>query len=83
MQTLGKLIANAQGGTEITSPTIVLNGAVTINGPLSQGKGDAGGSATMLGPITVTNDVAAGGVSLKSHKHSGVQTGGGDTGGPV
>ncbi|CNK58232.1 Uncharacterised protein [Yersinia intermedia] len=50
---------------------------------ISQGKGDAGGSATMLGPITVTNDVAAGGVSLKSHKHSGVQTGGGDSGGPV
>ncbi|WP_404282627.1 hypothetical protein [Yersinia similis] len=83
MQTSGKLIANAQGGTEITSPTIVLNGAVTINGTLSQGMGESGGSANMLGPITVTNDVTAGGISVKSHKHSSVQTGGGDTGGPI
>lgn len=83
VQTSGKLIANAQGGTEITSPTIVLNGAVTINGSLSQGMGESGGDANMLGPITVTNDVTAGGVSLKSHKHGGVETGGGETGGPV
>ncbi len=83
VQTSGKLIANAQGGTEITSPTIVLNGAVTINGSLSQGMGESGGNANMLGPITVTNDVTAGGISVKSHKHGGVQTGGGDTGGPI
>ncbi|EOX9201030.1 Gp138 family membrane-puncturing spike protein [Yersinia enterocolitica] len=83
VQTSGRLIANAQGGTEITSPTIVLNGAVTINGSLTQGMGESGGNASMLGPITVTNDVTAGGVSLKSHKHGGVQTGGGEIGGPI
>lgn len=81
--TPGKLVANAQGGTEITSPTIVLNGAVTINGSLSQGMGPGGGNATMLGPITVTNDVTAGGKSLQNHVHSGVQTGSGQTGKPV
>ncbi|MGH1498233.1 Gp138 family membrane-puncturing spike protein [Yersinia proxima] len=83
VQTSGRLIADAQGGTEITSPTIVLNGAVTINGSLSQGMGESGGNANMLGPITVTNDVTVGGISVKSHKHGGVQTGGGETGGPV
>lgn len=83
VNTPGKLTASAQGGTEITSPTIVLNGAVTINGTLSQGMGESGGSATMLGPITVTNDVTAGGKSLQNHVHSGVQTGGGQTGKPV
>jgi len=83
VNTPGKLTASAQGGTEITSPTIVLNGAVTINGSLSQGMGPGGGNATMLGPITVTNDVTAGGKSLQNHVHSGVQTGGGQTGKPV
>lgn len=82
VQTPGKLTASAQGGTEITSPTIVLNGAVTINGTLSQGMGTSGGGATMLGPITVTNDVTAGGVSVKTHTHNGVQPGSGNTGGP-
>lgn len=80
--TPGKLTASAQGGTEINSPEIVLNGNVTINGNLSQGMGDGGGIATMMGPVTVTNDVKAGGISLQTHKHGGVETGGGQTGGP-
>lgn len=80
--TPGKLTASAQGGTEITSPEIVLNGNVTINGNLSQGMGDSGGNATMLGPIQVTNDVTAGGKSVINHTHGGVQTGSGSTGKP-
>lgn len=80
--TPGKLTASAQGGTEINSPEIVLNGNVTINGNLSQGMGDGGGTATMLGPVNVTNDVKAGGISLQTHKHGGVETGVGQTGGP-
>ena len=81
--TTGKLEANADGGTEITSPTIVLNGAVTINGPLTQGQGSAGGDAKMQGPVQVVNDVTAGSISLQGHRHSGVQTGSGNTGGPL
>lgn len=82
VQTPGKLTASAQGGAEITAPEIVLNGNVTINGNLSQGMGSSGGTATMLGPISVTNDVTAGGKSLMTHTHGGVETGGGNTGGP-
>lgn len=81
--TPGKLTATATGGAEITAPEIVFNGNVTINGNLSQGMGEEGGAATMQGPITVTNDVTAGGKSLQNHIHSGVQTGGGQTGKPV
>ncbi|WP_419058415.1 Gp138 family membrane-puncturing spike protein [Kluyvera georgiana] len=81
-QTSGTLTAKADGGTTITSPNITLNGNVTINGNLSQGMGEGGGTATMLGPITVTNDVTAGGKSLKTHTHSGVQPGTGNTGAP-
>ncbi|KAF1368537.1 Gp138 family membrane-puncturing spike protein [Yokenella regensburgei] len=82
VQTSGTLTANAEGGTTITSPEITLNGNVTINGNLSQGMGDSGGTATMQGPITVTHDVTAGGKSLTTHTHGGVQTGGGNTGAP-
>ncbi len=35
-----ELTASADGGTEITSPEIILNGNVTINGNLSQGMGE-------------------------------------------
>ncbi|MBS9424527.1 phage baseplate assembly protein V [Photorhabdus caribbeanensis] len=80
--TPAKLIATANGSTEITSPDIILNGNVTINGNLSQGMGAGGGAATMQGPVTVSNDVTAAGISLKNHVHSGVQSGGGKTGKP-
>lgn len=82
VKTPGKLTASADGGTEITSPEIVLNGNVTINGNLSQGMGDSGGTATMYGPVTVTNDVTAGGKSLMTHTHGGVEHGNDSTGEP-
>ncbi|HHT0407047.1 TPA: Gp138 family membrane-puncturing spike protein [Raoultella ornithinolytica] len=82
VKTPGKLTASADGGTEITSPEIILNGNVTINGNLSQGMGESGGSATMHGPVTVTNDVTAGGKSLMTHTHGGVEHGNDSTGGP-
>lgn len=82
LKTSGDLTAQAAGSITVTAPTIMLNGDVTINGNLSQGMGDSGGTATMRGPITVTNDVTAGGKSLQNHVHNGVQTGGGQTGKP-
>lgn len=82
VKTPGKLTASADGGTEITSPEIILNGNVTINGNLSQGMGDGGGTATMRGPVTVTNDVTAGGKSLMTHTHGGVEHGNDSTGEP-
>ncbi|MBC8947232.1 Gp138 family membrane-puncturing spike protein [Xenorhabdus indica] len=74
--TPGKFIVNANGGTEINSPEIMLNGN------LSQGMGSNGGEATMNGPVKVRNDVTAGGISLMSHTHGGVKSGGDTTGGP-
>lgn len=38
---------------------------------------------TIHGTVTVTGDVIADGISLKTHKHGGVTTGGGQTGVPV
>ncbi|KAB0542873.1 translation initiation factor IF-2, partial [Pantoea stewartii subsp. stewartii] len=44
--------------------------------------GSGGGTATMNGPVTVNNDVTAGGKSLTGHTHGGVQSGSGHTGAP-
>lgn len=79
----GNINASAEGEVVITAPNITLNGTVMINGPLTQGTGSAGGAATMQGPVTVTNDVTAGGISLQGHTHTGVQPGGGNTGTPT
>lgn len=68
---------------QVNATTMTINAATIINGTLSQGMGTSGGTATMLGPITVTNDVTAGGKSLENHVHSGVQPGSGNTGKPV
>lgn len=78
----GDITATTTGSMTINAPTITLNGNVTINGNLSQGMGESGGTATMLGPVSVTNDVKAGGKSLTTHTHGGVQTGSGNTGAP-
>jgi len=78
----GDITATTAGNATINAPEIVLNGNVTINGNLSQGMGENGGTATMHGPVTVTNDVTAGGKSLMTHTHGGVETGSGNTGEP-
>lgn len=74
---------NADTSITATAPVSTINSDTTINGPLQQGTGSAGGSATMQGPMIVTEDVTAGGKSLMTHVHGGVQSGGSNTGGPV
>jgi len=51
---------------------IEADGGVSINGPLQ-----------VTGPITASEDVTAGGISLMNHKHGGVQAGGSQTGAPA
>jgi len=76
----GHASTTAQGSITQSAPNITLNGAVTINGPMTQGKGSQGGAAALRGPLTVANDVTAGGISLQHHTHGGVQNGNGSTG---
>jgi len=61
--------ANITGASEInlTAPTIKLTGTININGQMTQ----SGGSMTI------------GGVTFGTHKHTGVQPGGGTSGGPT
>lgn len=68
---------NASTSIDLNAPLITLNGSVV------QGKGSNSGDMQLQGPVTVVNDVTAGGKSLIHHVHSGVQTGGGNTGQPV
>lgn len=74
---------NASTSITATAPNSTINSSTTINGPLAQGTGSAGGGATMQGPLTVNEDVTASGTSVHTHVHSGVQSGGSNTGGPV
>jgi phage baseplate assembly protein gpV len=54
-----------------------ITGSQTINGSST-----SYGNQTINGSVSATVDVKAGGISLKSHKHGGVDTGGGSTSGP-
>ena len=80
----GSMTINAPAGTTINSPQIVLNGNVTYIGNMTGQAGNGGtGNASTPGTITAETDVIGGGKSLKTHVHSGVQPGGGNTGQPV
>lgn len=62
----------------ITADDVTITGNVTITGDVS-----ITGDAQASGTITGSTDVVGGGVSLKDHKHGGVQAGGAQTGGPT
>lgn len=64
------LVMTAPGG-------ITLNGNTTINGAMT-----FDGDQHITGTITCDEDVVASDISLVHHTHSGVMTGGGDTGEP-
>lgn len=74
--------------TEIAG-NLTVAGLTTTSGIVSLGT--VGGGATITGNINVTSgtvsvtggDVIADGISLKTHVHGGVESGGSNTGGPV
>lgn len=77
----GNLTTNVSGSITETAPSITLNGAITLNGPVVQGKGSGGGDMQLQGPLNVVGDVTAGNISLKNHTHTDPQ--GGQTGTPL
>lgn len=73
-------ISLASGGTA----TINAPGGVTITGDVSiVGKVSIEGDTDLTGKLTASEDVIAAGKSLKSHMHSAVQPGSGQSGAPV
>ncbi len=87
----------ASAEAHVSSPTITLTGSTeivldspltTITGALAAGTG-AGDAAVFSGPISTsqtvmaTGEITSGSIPLTTHRHTGVQTGGGDTGGAI
>ncbi|MEW5763713.1 MAG: phage baseplate assembly protein V [Acidobacteriota bacterium] len=67
------------GGTAL----LVAPGGVTIRGDVSlEGNLAVSGDAQVGGEVRAEGDVVAGAISLQTHVHGGVQTGGAQTGGP-
>lgn len=76
-----KLVSPVVTMNASTSATITA-GQFTVNGP-SQFNGAINSTGTITAPNVVgTTDVTGGGKSLKTHLHTGVQTGGGISGPP-
>jgi len=74
---------------EITAASITASGNLTVAGTVQaagfSGVAGAGGAGdmTVQGSITATGEITAGTIPLKTHKHTGVTTGGGVSGTPT
>lgn len=81
----GNANINVAGSTTLDCPTNTITGTLTVRG-LITGQGglaiSGGSGASVDGNLTTTGDVTAAGISLDRHTHSGVTSGGSNTGGP-
>jgi hypothetical protein len=80
LQTSGAELRTRDRSTYIRleNGTVHIKGNVQLEGDLTQT-----GNTNVTGTVAVTQDVTANGTSLHTHKHSGVQAGGAQTGAPV
>lgn len=84
----GTTTLNSSGNVSITAPLTTVNGPMTVTGMFTyqggmSGSGGGASAANINGNVTVIGgNVVADGIGLKTHQHSGVQTGSGNTGGP-
>lgn len=80
------LVVQVNGNTVVINADdkISLNAPIIeANGQLTQGSGSHAGNATFGGTITAVGEVTGNGIHLSTHKHTGVQTGSGNTGTPT
>lgn len=85
-QSPAQYVQFSSDGIKIRSPKKITLDApeIDFNGLIIQTAGDASsGSVSLIGPLTVTNDVTATGTSVHTHLHSGVTAGSADTGQPI
>jgi phage baseplate assembly protein V len=69
----------------IDAPQTNVTGNLTVTGLITGNQGittSGGNGVQVTGNVSVNGDVTADGISLKSHTHSGVQPGDGNTGAP-
>lgn len=82
----GELEINAPAGTKTIAPKNLFTGAISGQGGLSVAgvHPETGKPSSVQGDFVVTGgDVKADNISLKTHKHTGVTTGGSNTGNPT
>lgn len=61
----------------VNSADITLNGNTTVNGSFQ-----VNGESNMSGGLTASGNIVSGNISLQSHVHGGVESGGSNTSGP-
>ncbi len=71
--------------THALAATLPNDGTITVDAKTLTINADVEivGKVGITGKVTASDDVVAAGVSLKSHKHTGVQSGPAQTGGPL
>ena len=72
-----RITLDAKDIINIKAAQITINGQVTVTGDITQT-----GNYAMTGGLNATDDVTASGVSLNSHTHGGVKSGGSSTSQP-
>jgi phage baseplate assembly protein V len=78
------ILVQAAAKVEVQAPLATFSGNVQIAGNLQvQGNFGVVGTSTGTGAANFTGGVTGAGVVLQSHTHSGVQSGGNNTGGPT
>ena len=73
-------VINYDHAAHTLAVTLPAGGTATIDAP---GGVTFNCDVTVNGKVTASDDVISGGISLKSHKHGGVQAGGAQTGSPT
>lgn len=73
---------------DMTAAGITITGNLTVNGLITGTEGfdisgGTGATAQIAGNLTASGEITAGSIPLSTHHHGGVQTGGGNTGGPA
>ena len=73
----GLLLGRMDGDWGDWLPVLTIGGNLTVGGAAT-----VTGAVSTGGGVTTPADVSAGGISLKTHRHGGVETGPGNTGTP-
>lgn len=85
----GTLVTITPGKVQIDSADVVVNGETVFNGSVTiNGSNTVSGTVSAQGTVSSAAGLSApaatiNGISFTTHRHSGVQTGGSTTGGPV
>lgn len=86
----GETTLTTDGNATITTPHLQINGNVDIAGNLGVAAAGGGaatinmtGQVNLTGSMDATVEVKAGSIPLTTHKHTGVQSGPANTGGPT